>query len=180
MILYKGKKIYEGDELPMQPRGSRVLVRPDPPEDRSAGGLHVPDIAQQRGNKGTILAAGLAALDQMEDHCDQPGDRVLFGRLAGIWEEWDHITEPGKKGCKHEEWLRAPTVIDRTSAFKCSTCGAQRLQEPLLLMDADDMQANIDLAERMNRREVNYKNIDTTGVRTQYRYTTPKKERKAS
>lgn len=171
MILHKGKKIYEGDELPCVPRSSRILVRPDPPVDRSEGGLTIPDIAQQRGNKGRILSGGLSALDQNFDHGDRIGDRVWFGRMAGIWEEWDHIVEPGNsKKCKHEEWDRAPATADRTFAFKCAACGALRVQEPLLLMDADDIQANEDLADRMRERQVTVECGSTATGATQHRY----------
>jgi len=171
MILYKGKKIFEGNELPYIPRGTRILVRPDPPRDQSEGGLVIPDIAQHRGKTGTIVAAGLEARDHMFDQGDQIGDRVMWGQLAGIWQEWDHIVEPGKdKKCSHEEWSRAPSTIDRTSAFKCDDCGAKRLQEPLLLMDVDDMQANEDLAARMQATETTVVNGVTNGGKTQHRY----------
>jgi chaperonin GroES len=68
------------------PIGLRVLVHPDPIENKSAGGIVLPaDIRKQHGQAqqaGTIVAAGESA---WHDHTDAPsvGDRVLFARHQG-------------------------------------------------------------------------------------------------
>ncbi len=166
-----GKHIFEGDELPWQPRGNRILVKPELPTDKTEAGLIIPEQAQFRGAFGTIVAAGLAALDQMADQGDRIGDRVCYGRYSGVeggvWEEWDHITKPGKAGCDHS-WRSAPCKWDRMQIKACDVCQAERTLEPLLVMDIDDVKANEDVARRMNAGELKIKKDYTASGRTQH------------
>lgn len=164
-----GKKIYEANELPWLPRGSRIMIKPDKPDEQTECGLVIPGEAQKRGMMGMIVAAGLGARDQMHDQGDEVGDRICFGQFAGIWEEWDHITEPGSDAkCAHAAWDRVPCRLDRTNAFACSACGAKRFQEPLLIMDVDDIKGNEDAARRLDRGEISIRHGVTTGGRTQF------------
>jgi co-chaperonin GroES (HSP10) len=174
MFLCKGKKIFDMHELPFIPRGSKVLVKPDEPDGETVGGLVIPEMAKFRCSTGTVLAAGLAALDQMHDQGDEIGDRMVWGQLAGIWMEWDHIVATGKKkDCKHEgDWDRHPCTRDRTQAFACSVCGAIRWQESILLMDVDDLQASENVADRLRSGALKPV-FDTTDTgKTQFRYVT--------
>jgi len=65
----------------------RVLVRRDTKEDKTPGGLLLPDTAKERPQRGTVLAVGPG-----KPHRDREGrmpmqvkagDRVLFPRYAG-------------------------------------------------------------------------------------------------
>lgn len=160
MKLYKGKRIWEGDELPWLVRGSRILVKPDKPKSETEGGLYIPDIAKFHANFGVIVGAGLAALDQMRDQGDQIGDRVCYGQFAGIWEEWDHITKAGKVDHDHE-WNRVRCDVDETNLFGCA-CGAERTVERLNIMDVDDLKGNEDAAIRLNRGDISIQLIGPT------------------
>ncbi len=146
-----------GDELPALPEADRIMVRPNPPVTETIGGLEIPEVAQHQAHEGRILAAGLKALDIMYDNGQQIGDAVLYGQFAGAGEEWDHIVKPGNDPkCAHEEWSRhSPSSIRdekskyRCSGYKCDSCGALRLQEPLLVMNVGDILANADKAARV-------------------------------
>ncbi len=166
MKLYKGKRIWEGDELPWLVRGSRVLVKPDQPKDRTEGGLVIPDIAQHRAFFGRILGAGLAALDQMRDQGDEVGDRVCYGQFAGLWEEWDHITKPGDRNCDHE-WAWMKCDLTETNMFSCK-CGAERTVERILILDVDDLKGNEDAAIRLNTGEIKIDRVETHSGRFQH------------
>ncbi len=150
------------DELPALPEADRIMVRPNPPVTTTIGGLEIPVIAQNQAHQGRIIAAGLKALDIMYDNGQQIGDEVLYGQFAGAWEEWDHIMKPGNDpDCAHAEWSRhSPSTIRddkshyRCSGYICDSCGALRLQEPLLIMNVGDVMANVDKAARARSGEM--------------------------
>jgi chaperonin GroES len=62
--------------------GARILVRPDKPEDRTKGGLWIPDNAKKPTGVGVVVCMGPGMLCKdgsrwkMPD-C-KPGDRVLY------------------------------------------------------------------------------------------------------
>lgn len=145
------RKIRKLGQLPGCPLGERILVRPDHISEESEAGLIIPDIAKHHSHFGTVVHAGLGARDVMWDNGWKLGDRVWFGQYAGIWEEWDRITKEGASACPHESWERAPTPKDVTkaNAYKCTTCGAARLVEPLLVMNVGDVQCSDELEDRI-------------------------------
>lgn len=138
--------ILKGDQLPGMPSNDRIMVLPDP-VDEKAGVLYIPDIAKNRASYGTIIHAGLAARDQMYDNGHELGDHIWFGKFAGVWEEWDHIVADGKPGCEHA-WSRGPSPGDRMEKYLCD-CGAERLKEPALIMTAADILVNETLEQRV-------------------------------
>ncbi len=65
----------------VKPLADRVLVLPDPAEEKTAGGLFIPDTAKEKPLAGKVVAAGPGTKDvQMEV---KVGDRVLYGKYAG-------------------------------------------------------------------------------------------------
>ena len=60
----------------VKPLGKRVPVLPDEPEKVSAGGIVLPDAAQERPTRGTVIVAGLES--EM-----QAGAVVLYPKYAG-------------------------------------------------------------------------------------------------
>ena len=64
----------------LRPLGRRILVRPDPEDERTGFGLHLPVTAQdqRRAQTGTVVAVGPEVLDL------RPGDRVLYRQWGGI------------------------------------------------------------------------------------------------
>jgi chaperonin GroES len=73
-------------ELSVRPLHDRILVRRTPEEEKTAGGLFIPDTAKEKPQKGEIVAAGKGRVT--EDGKVLPlevkvGDKVLFGKYAG-------------------------------------------------------------------------------------------------
>jgi co-chaperonin GroES (HSP10) len=143
MILAKG-------ELPAAPRGHRILCLPDPPKAESECGLIIPDSAMLLPHYGTILHAGLNARDAMYDHGDEIGDRVWWGKFAGVMEEWDRLIE--EKGayllCEHS-WNRLASPGKNVHMFSCTHCKSVRRVDPLVVMNHDDILCNVDAEKRM-------------------------------
>ena len=69
-----------------RPLHDRVLVRRVEAEEKSRGGIIIPDTAQEKPMEGEVVAVGPGA--RGEDGTVQPldvkaGDRVLFGKWSG-------------------------------------------------------------------------------------------------
>jgi co-chaperonin GroES (HSP10) len=158
--------ILKGDQLPGMPAHDLIMIQPDPVETETIVKLVIPELAQVRASSGRIVHAGLKARDQMYDNGHELGDRIWFGKYAGIWEEWDHITEPGKEDCTHD-WARAPNPGDRMQAFVCE-CGAKRLQEPVLVMNVADIKVNVSLEDRLRSGDMGIFYATTEDGRTQH------------
>jgi chaperonin GroES len=68
------------------PRGNRVLVERDQADGVSKGGIIIPDVAQDKQQRGTVLAVDpeyQAAADQCVARALHVGDIVLFTRFSG-------------------------------------------------------------------------------------------------
>lgn len=76
---------YDIPEIPYLPMGKNVLIFRIPEEERTAGGLYIPDSGKEPQSRGVVLAAGLQARDIMADALIEIGDVVWFGKYAG----WD-------------------------------------------------------------------------------------------
>ena len=72
--------------MAMKPLGDRILVKPIEMEEKTAGGLVVPDSAQEKPQKGEVIAVGRGKLTdegEIEALEIKKGDKVLFGKYAG-------------------------------------------------------------------------------------------------
>ncbi|MGE5953191.1 MAG: co-chaperone GroES [Qipengyuania vulgaris] len=72
--------------MAFRPLHDRVLVRRIEAEDKTAGGIIIPDSAKEKPSEGEIVAVGAGA--KAEDGTVTPldvkaGDRVLFGKWSG-------------------------------------------------------------------------------------------------
>jgi chaperonin GroES len=72
--------------MKIRPLGDHVLVTRSSEETKSAGGIIIPDTAQEKPQEGKVVAVGNGK--RLEDGSVQPvdvkqGDRVLFGKYAG-------------------------------------------------------------------------------------------------
>jgi chaperonin GroES len=72
--------------LNIKPLHDRVVVRRLPEEEVSAGGILIPNAAQEKPHQGEVVSVGSGKL--MEDGSVRPmavstGDRVLFGKYSG-------------------------------------------------------------------------------------------------
>ncbi|MCK4663846.1 MAG: co-chaperone GroES [Bacteroidales bacterium] len=68
-------------ELKIKPLGSRVLIEPQEAEQKTASGIIIPDSAQEKPQKGKIIAAGKGTKD--EEMEVKVGDDVLYGKYSG-------------------------------------------------------------------------------------------------
>jgi chaperonin GroES len=69
----------------VKPLNDRVLVKRTESEERSAGGIIIPDTAKEKPQEGTVIAVGPGKLDKGERIALNVavGDRVLFGKYSG-------------------------------------------------------------------------------------------------
>jgi len=68
-------------KLKIKPLADRVLVEPAPAEEKTAGGIIIPDTAKEKPQKGTVVAVGPGKKD--EPMTVKPGDVVLYGKYSG-------------------------------------------------------------------------------------------------
>jgi chaperonin GroES len=73
-------------QLGVRPLHDRILVRRMAEEEKTAGGLFIPDTAKEKPQRGEIVAAGKGRVT--EDGKTLPlevkaGDKVLFSKYAG-------------------------------------------------------------------------------------------------
>jgi chaperonin GroES len=68
-------------KLNVTPLHDRVIVKPAPAEEKTAGGIIIPDTAKEKPQKGTVIAAGPGKKD--EPVTVKPGNTVLYGKYAG-------------------------------------------------------------------------------------------------
>ncbi|MFZ1103810.1 MAG: co-chaperone GroES, partial [Hyphomicrobiaceae bacterium] len=64
----------------------RVVVERIDPDAKSAGGIIIPDTAQEKPSQGEIIAVGPGGRDEAGKLLPidlKPGDRVLFGKWSG-------------------------------------------------------------------------------------------------
>lgn len=65
----------------IQPLADRVVIKPAPAEEKTIGGIIIPDTAKEKPLQGEVLAVGRGTKD--EEMVLQPGDQVLYGKYAG-------------------------------------------------------------------------------------------------
>jgi chaperonin GroES len=69
-----------------RPLHDRVLIRRVEQEEKSAGGIIIPDTAKEKPMEGEVIAAGSGARGEdgtLQPLDVKPGDRVLFGKWSG-------------------------------------------------------------------------------------------------
>lgn len=67
--------------LKIKPLADRVVIQADPAEEKTAGGIIIPDTAQEIPAKGKVVAAGKGTKD--DPITVKVGDKVLYGKYAG-------------------------------------------------------------------------------------------------
>jgi len=65
----------------------RVLVKPAKAEEKTAGGIIIPDTAKEKPQRGTIVAVGIGKYSEQSGKLipvpQKVGDVVLYGKYAG-------------------------------------------------------------------------------------------------
>jgi len=70
----------------IQPLADRVLVKPLPAEEKTAGGLYIPDTAKEKPQQGEIVAVGPGKMTENGTLVKpevKVGDKVLYGKYSG-------------------------------------------------------------------------------------------------
>ena len=73
-------------KIRLQPLGDRVVVKREESEERTAGGIVLPDTAKDKPARGEVISVGEGKL--LDDGTRSPmqvkvGDRVIFSSYAG-------------------------------------------------------------------------------------------------
>lgn len=68
-------------KLSIKPLADRVIVQPAEAEQKTAGGIIIPDTAKEKPQRGTVVAAGPGKKD--EPVSVKVGDTVLYGKYSG-------------------------------------------------------------------------------------------------
>ena len=81
--------------MKIRPLQDRILLRPSEGEEKTAGGIIIPDSAKEKPQQGVVVAAGKGKVG--EDGRVTPldvkvGDKVLYGKYSG-----NEITLDGEK-----------------------------------------------------------------------------------
>ncbi len=72
--------------MKFRPLHDRVVVRRIDAEEKTAGGIIIPDTAKEKPQQGEVVAVGPGARDETGKVVAldvNPGDRVLFGKWSG-------------------------------------------------------------------------------------------------
>ncbi|RMD87144.1 MAG: co-chaperone GroES [Alphaproteobacteria bacterium] len=72
--------------MSFRPLHDRVLVRRIEADEKTAGGIIIPDTAKEKPQQGEVIATGPGARNEKGELVPldvKPGDRVLFGKWSG-------------------------------------------------------------------------------------------------
>ncbi|MDF1726710.1 MAG: co-chaperone GroES [Sulfitobacter sp.] len=72
--------------MALKPLHDRVLVKRTESEEKTAGGLIIPDSAKEKPSEGEVVACGDGARKDSGELIEmgvKPGDRILFGKWSG-------------------------------------------------------------------------------------------------
>jgi chaperonin GroES len=82
----KEKTPSSGSSFKIRPLDDRVVVEPVEAEEKTTGGILLPDTAKQKPQRGRVLAVGPGKMldnGQRAKVCVNVGDEVMYGRYAG-------------------------------------------------------------------------------------------------
>ena len=72
--------------MKLKPLGDRVLVKPAPKEEKTATGLYISSGAQEKPQRGEVIAVGPGKLNDKGEHMAldvKVGDEVFYGKFGG-------------------------------------------------------------------------------------------------
>lgn len=75
--------------MKFKPMGERVLIKQHQKEERTKGGIYIPDSAKEERKEGTVIAVG-----QYKDGKElplKPGDKVIYGGYSSEEIEIDGV-----------------------------------------------------------------------------------------
>lgn len=74
--------------MSIKPLADRVLIKAAAAEEKTVGGIIIPDSAKEKPLQGEVIAVGNGTKD--EDMVLKAGDQVLYGKYAGTEVEYDN------------------------------------------------------------------------------------------
>ena len=72
--------------MTVRPLDDRCLIKPLEAEEKTAGGIVLPDTAKEKSQRGEVIAVGSGKLLDSGERAEMTlkvGDRVIFGKYAG-------------------------------------------------------------------------------------------------
>jgi chaperonin GroES len=82
------------DRMKFRPLHDRVVVKRIEAEEKSAGGIIIPDTAKEKPQQGEVVSVGPGGRDESGKLIPidvKPGDRVLFGKWSGTEVKLDGV-----------------------------------------------------------------------------------------
>ena len=71
----------------VKPLADRVLILPAPAEEKTVGGIIIPDTAKEKPLQGEVVAVGNGTKD--DEMVLKVGDKVLYGKYSGTELEYE-------------------------------------------------------------------------------------------
>ena len=68
-------------DVKIKPLADRVLIEPTAAEEKTASGIIIPDTAQEKPQRGKVVAVGTGTADEKMEV--KKGDSVLYGKFSG-------------------------------------------------------------------------------------------------
>ena len=75
--------------MKIKPLADRVLVEPSAAETKTASGIIIPDTAQEKPQKGTVIAVGPGTKENPVTL--KVGDQILYGKYSGTELKHDSV-----------------------------------------------------------------------------------------
>ena len=78
--------------MKLRPLGDRVVVKPAVAEEKTVGGLFLPDTAKEKPHQGEVVAVGSGKIKNDGERAPMElkvGDKVLYGKYAGTEVTYD-------------------------------------------------------------------------------------------
>lgn len=72
--------------MSLKPLGDRVLIKPEPAEQKTATGLYIASNAQEKPQRGEVVAVGAGKLNDKGERMSidvKVGDTVIYGKFGG-------------------------------------------------------------------------------------------------
>jgi Co-chaperonin GroES (HSP10) len=82
------------DKFDLQPLSDRLIIKPIEYEEKTKGGLFIPDVAKERPQQGMVVAAGPGRLNDEGKEIPmrvKVGDKVLYGKYTGTQITYDDV-----------------------------------------------------------------------------------------
>ena len=104
--------------MTFRPLQDRILVRRTEAEEKTAGGIIIPDTAKEKPKEGEVVAAGPGARDEagkLQPLDVKVGDRILFGKWSGTEIKLDGEDLLIMKESDVLGMIEAPTAIKKAA-----------------------------------------------------------------